>query len=204
MSSKKMFYLLIVCLVLLAGAGIGSVVYGNGLLKQSASKLNELKLETNVIDEQQNSLAQAKQDIDKYRELESIAKSVVPQEKDQARTVREIVRFAQESGVAITNVSFPASELGNDATTAPAAKGALSCPVTQAVLVEGVKGVCQLEIAIQNDKDTQTRFTFLMNFLRRLEQNRRTSQVTNVDIQPDPANRNLLTYSMTINVYIKP
>lgn len=214
MNSKRIFYILTGCLVLLAGVGVGGIVMGNKLLAKSAGKLNELKLETSIIDEQQNSLAQAKRDIEKYAELETIAKTVVPQEKDQARTVREIVRFAQESGVPIANITFPTSDLGaaaakptpstgTDGTTTTTPKTTVP-PISQVKPVEGIKGVYQLEVSIQNDKNTPTRYQSLITFLRKLEQNRRTSQVTNVGIQPDPKNRNLITYTMTINVYIKP
>lgn len=213
MSSKRMFYVLSGCLALLAIAGIGSVYLGNNLLKASADKLNNLKLQTSVIDEQQNSIVQAKRDIEKYAELEKIAKSIVPQDKDQARTIREIVKFASEAGVPISSITFPESELGNAVlrppTPAPAAgtaapTGPVTPPVSQVTPVEGIKGVYQLQITLQNDKDSPARYQSFINFLRKLEQNRRTSQVTNVGIQPEAANRNLITYSMDINVYIKP
>lgn len=215
MTSKRMFYLLNIVLFALSAAGIGAAVLGNGMLEKSATRLNELKLETNVIDEQQNSLLQALRDIEKYSELEQIAKSVVPQEKDQARTVREIVKFAAETGVPIKSITFPSSELGSstlitqtpststETDSATPAKPAPP-PFTQVKPVEGIKGLYQMEVSIQNDKDSQVRYQSLINFLKKLEQNRRTSQVTNVVISPDPKNRSLLTYSMTINVYIKP
>ncbi len=104
MSSKRVYYLLLGIIVILGGLSVGGVVLGNKLLTGSAGKLDGLKLEASVIDEQQNSLARAQQDIDKYADLETIAKAVVPQEKDQARTVREIIKFAQDSKVPVTNI----------------------------------------------------------------------------------------------------
>src|SRR5687768_1157453 len=109
MNSKRFFYVLLGCLIVLIGLGIGTTMYGSKSLKESAKTLNDLKVETNVIDEQQNSLARAKRDIQKYAELEKIAKTIVPQEKDQARTVREIIKLAGEAGVPITSVDFPVS-----------------------------------------------------------------------------------------------
>ncbi len=215
MSSKRMFYVLSASITLLTAIGIAGAVFGNSLLQKSANQLTDLKLETNVIDEQQNSLVQANRDIEKYSDLEKIAKTVVPQEKDQARTVREIIKFADETGVPIKSVTFSASDLGAAVPAAPsttsaegetASKPATSAapPVSQVTPVEGIKGLYQMKISIQNDKDSQVKYQSLINFLKKLEQNRRTSQVTNVSINPDPKNRNLLTYSMTINVYIKP
>jgi len=216
MSSKRMFYVLCICAALLTVLGISGVVFGNGLLQKSSKQLTDLKLETSVIDEQQNSLVQANRDIEKYADLEKIAMTVVPQDKDQARTVREIVKFADETGVPIKSISFPASDLGTivaapqattpadstDTTSTPAKPAAP--PVSQVTAVDGIKGLYQMEISIQNDKDSQVRYQSLINFLKKLEQNRRTSQVTNVNISPDPKNRNLMTYTMTISVYIKP
>jgi hypothetical protein len=40
--------------------------------------------------------------------------------------------------------------------------------------------------------------------LQKLEQNRRTAHVTNLSIQPSEDDRNLVTFSVTLNIYIKP
>lgn len=169
MNSKRMFYVLSGCLVILAGLCVSSVVLGNSLLKKSATKLNDLKLETNVIDEQQNSLSQAKRDIEKYTELEQIANSIVPKDKDQAKTVREIIKFGSETGVPIASISFPNSELGSIAapTTGTGATAQTAPPVSQVKPVEGIKGIYQLELTIQNDKDTPTRYPALISFLKK-------------------------------------
>jgi len=209
MNSKRMFFVLIGCLIATAGIAAAGVFFGDRLLQKSAKKLNDAKLETSVIDEQQNSLAQAKRDIDKYSDLETIAKTIVPQEKDQARTVREIVKFAGEAGVPISSITFPTSELGVDKSGTSTSSSATSkttgpTPISQVTPVEGIKGVYQMEVTIQNDKDKPAKYTSLISFLKKLEQNRRTSQVTDVGIQPDPKNRAQITYTMTINVYIKP
>jgi len=43
-----------------------------------------------------------------------------------------------------------------------------------------------------------------IDFLDNLEQNRRTAQVSGVTITPDPQNPSLLSFSLVVNVYIKP
>ena len=53
-----------------------------------------------------------------YSPLEKIAKIVVPQDKDQAKAVLEIVKIAGESGIKPTAINFPVSTLGNAATGA--------------------------------------------------------------------------------------
>lgn len=205
MSSKRVFYILAGLLGLLTVLGIAGMTYGLDALKRSADNLNEQKLETSVIDAQQEALTQAKRDIEAYAELEQIARTVVPQEKDQARTVREIIALAQQTGVPITSLTFPNSELGADQTKdSKSKKKSDDASESQLVPVEDLEDVYQMEITIQNSTTSPARYTALVNFLRALEQNRRTSQVTSVGLQPDPNNRNLFTYTMTIAVYIKP
>lgn len=200
MSNKKIYYLLICVLVVVCGLGVGGVYFGNQLLVSSSTKLNDAKLDTKVIDEQQKQLATAKQDISKYSDLETIAKTVVPQEKDQARTVREIVKFAADTNVSITSVTFPSSDLSSDTTT----KKTNDPNLSQLQAVQGIKGVYILPITISNDVNKPVSYANLIKFLEKLEQNRRTSEVNSIGLTPNPVNRNLLTYTMTINVYIKP
>src|SRR5258708_370238 len=109
--SKKVFFIMIGALGFLGILVIGSVVAGDIFLHKQSNKLVSLKLDNQVIEAQQASLAQAKKDIQKYAELESIAKQVVPQDKDQARATREIVNFAAQAGVKIASIAFPASNL---------------------------------------------------------------------------------------------
>lgn len=212
MNVKKVYFILLGLAVLTGILAIVGVTTGNRLMTKSAQNLNDLKLETSVLDEQQNSLNRARQDIEKYADLEVIAKTVVPQEKDQARTIRELVKLARDSGVPLTSITFPASDLGQKKTTKSGSSSSSSTtkksssvpPLSQLKEVEGLKGVYQLEITIANDDSNPVTYSALINFLKKLEQNRRTSQVATIGLEPLANNRNLLTYSMTLNVYIKP
>jgi hypothetical protein len=213
MNSKRLYYILLASIVLLGAMGVGGVVYGDSLLKQKNERLLELKVQSITLEQQQQALIQAKKDIEKYTELEIIAKSIVPQEKDQARTVREIIQIAEESGIKIGAITFPSSTLGQAAakpTTAASAEGgsapttAATPATTQVKAVEGIAGLYQMEVNVQglsNDRVTYQRF---ISFLKNLEQSRRTSQVNNLTITPDSTDRNLVTFSLIINVYLKP
>lgn len=213
MNSKRVFQIMLSCLLLSGVLTIGGVVFANRLLQRSAERLHDLKLENHVIEDQQLSLIRAKQDIEKYSGLQRIAEAVVPQEKDQARAVREITSFAQANGITIANISFPTSELGQataapaappaDGSTAPAAPTAP--PLTQVAPVKGIPGVFQLEIAVQSDDERPVTFGQLTGFLERLEHNRRTAHVSNISIrQPIQQDRSKLAFTLTVNVYIKP
>lgn len=208
MNSKKLFYLLCVVILLINVGGVAALVYGNKLLVKQNSKLTDLKIEASSLEEVQRSLVNAKKDIQSYSEIESVAKTVVPQEKDQARTVREIVKLASESKINISSISFPSSSLGNKAGTAPAtgtaaAPAASTSTNTQTQKVDGISNVERLEVTVSSDTSKPVLFTNFVGFLAKIEQNRRTSQITNINIQPVSDNRNFLTFTLTLNVYIK-
>lgn len=212
MNSKRVFYIMIGVCILCALAVAGVVVMGNSLLKEQAQKLVELKLEDKLLDEQQAALSQANKDIQEYEELEQIAKTVVPQDKDQAKAVREIVSLAKESGISISTVSFPSSNLGTSpvqvkASDENAQKATpVISPVTQAKPVEGVPGVYSLEMIITPNAEDNTTYYQLLRFLDKLESNRRTAQVTSVKVTPvtSDAVSPYITFTLTLNIFLKP
>lgn len=210
MTPKRFFFVMCGVLALLVLLGVGSAVMANNMLTKKNTKLSELKLENEVLEQQKVAILQAQKDIEKYEDLEKIAKQIVPQDKDQARTVRELVALAQQSGIDIGSLSFPSSNLGVKAAPAPkAAEGEASTtpkvtapPITQVTPVEGIQGVYKLEVTVQNG-DPAT-FPKLITFLEKLETNRRTAQVTDITITPNSANRSNLSFTMKVTVYIKP
>lgn len=211
MSPKKVFFAMVGAVVLSAGLATGSVVLGSSMLKKKSAELIELKLQDRLIEEQQVALVQANKDIEKYKELEAIAKTIVPQDKDQARTVREIIKLADESRIKISSITFPASTLGQKApvaapstgTDAPAAPKVQTPSISQVKPVEGIQGLYQLEVIIQVSEIAPT-YNQLIDFLNRLEQNRRTAQVSSITINPSSVNRNLVEFNLTMNVFVKP
>jgi hypothetical protein len=213
MNPKKFNYILIGGLALIVAAGMGIVFYGESFLQKQAEEISALKVESAVLQDQQRDLIQAKKDIDTNTELESIVKTIVPQDKDQAKTVREIVQIAQRSNVSIASISFPSSALGQQAKKPPTSsdKDSPSSPPTataqkdtQIKPAEGLAGLFQMEINIQSNTAQPVPYENLIDFLRKLESNRRTAQVSNLSVTPDSTNRNLVTFNLLINVYIRP
>jgi hypothetical protein len=206
MSTKKVFYLMIGLVVLTVGVGLATLVMGNVMLQSKAKKLTSLKLDNKVLDEQQTALVQANQDIQKYADLENIAKAVVPKDKDQARAVREIVQIAGQSGITLKTVSFPASNLGTAKSASPES-ASKSSAVSQAKPAEGIPGVLSLEMTI-TPETTKKNITYnqFLDFLSRLETNRRTAQVTSIKIDPvtTDSKNPYVTFALTINIFIKP
>lgn len=199
MTSKRLYYAMLASTILLAIGIIASTVIATDLLRHQSNKLVERKLESRSLDEQQNALASATRSVQKYSDLNEIARAVVPQDKDQAKTVRELVKIAGDAGIKLGTISFPASTLGQTSGT-----GAKTSAVTQVKPVKGIPGLSVMEINIQQDGNSPTTYPKFIDFLARLENNRRTSQVTSVTVQPMPQNRNMLTFSLVLNSYIKP
>lgn len=213
MTSKRFFFVMVGLVSFLGLGVVGSTLLANNILKSKASELTELKLQNRVIEMQQISVGQAKKDIEKYSELEGIAKSVVPQDKDQAKTVREIIKIAEESGIQIASITFPASDLGEKPIVVKPVEGEETTPtapaapaISQVEPVTGISGVYQLDITIQTPNKTAITYAQLIQFLERLEQNRRTAQVSNLAIRPEQITRqnSRLSFTLGITVYIKP
>ncbi len=180
--------------------------------------MNGLKVEDKVLEEQQSALNQANKDIVKYSELEKDAKTVVPQDKDQAKAVLEIIQIAKQSNIAIKSITFPSSNLG--AKAAPTTNSSDSSdkssssstppppPISQAKPVDGIKGVYSLEMNIVPDSDNGNVVSYyqFLDFLQRLENNRRTAQVTQIRITPKTSDKqsSIITFTLTINIFVKP
>ncbi len=209
MSKSKKLYFIMLGVVLALCLGVGAIVYlGNAMLSSQSKKVVSLKLDNEVIESQQTALGKAKQDVQKYTALDQIAKQIVPQDKDQAKVTREIVSIATDLGIKISNVTFPASSLGTivpkqpSSSTTPAPVP--TTPTTQLKAVDGISNLYQLDITITSDTAKPISYNNLIAFLDRMEQNRRTSQVTQITITPDSKNRSLLNFSITLTVYTKP
>lgn len=223
MNSKQFFFVLIAVIVLLVGGGAATLYFGNKILSQQSTKLVDLKLESQLLNSQQTALQTANKDILTYSKLETIAKTIVPQDKDQARAVREIVKIAEDSGVKLKSITFPSSTLGQAPAAKPAAPptdnnaqspttaapatppaAAATPTISQVKPVDGIAGIYVMEINIQSDDTKPIAYNTFINFLKRLEQNRRTAQVANIAIQPKQPENVLLTFTLTVNLYIRP
>lgn len=204
MTSKRFFFIMLAATIILIGVFLALASFGKSLIIAEGDKLKELRLEDSVLTKQSDALTQARRDIAEHAELEAIARSVVPQDKDQARTVLELVTMARESGITITGVHFPSSELGQVSGRGGNSRKATDPKLTQLTELDSPKGVYAMEIRLDTDPTRPVSYSQLIGFLRRLENNRRTSQVSNIQITPDTENRNSLAFNLTVTSYIKP
>jgi hypothetical protein len=201
MKARQLYFVLIGLLVLALG-GFAAVGYGaNTLMGGQASKLAKLRGENVALNAQEITLAKNKRDIAKYGGLNTIAQTIVPQDKDQAEAVREIVNIATQSGIAkLSSITFPTSSLGT-----LAGPGAHTNPgLTQLTPVKGMLGVYLLQITVTQSADDEVPYDRFIAFLGKLEQNRRTAQVSSINIQPNTQNPNQIAFTLVINEFIKP
>ncbi|HZM63622.1 MAG TPA: hypothetical protein VFB59_00660 [Candidatus Saccharimonadales bacterium] len=211
MDGKRMHTIMFGALIILGLVLVGSVYFANKALSDKSKELVGLRATKQAKEEQEKQLIKAKEDIKKYSDLNEIAKSVVPQDKDQAKTVAEIVDLASKSGIKrLSSVSFPPSTLGaappkeGEKTEGEADKPKTPAGLTQVTPVKGIGGVYRLQITVTQAANEPVTYSNFLNFLSKLEHNRRTAQVSSINVQPDNKNPDLVSFTLVISEYIKP
>jgi hypothetical protein len=189
--------------------------WGIGQINKRGQKVVDLKLQNVVLDSQIENLVQAKKEISQYVYFKSIANSVIPNDKNQAQAVLDITRMAQESGILIQNITFPASNLGIGANKSLSSTSSLSSSsaLSQAKPVSGIKGLYSLETVVTPQTGTnvplkyQVTYAKLHDFLSRIENNRRTAQIIQVVITPltnGTEQSPTINFTLTTNIFVKP
>jgi hypothetical protein len=196
MKARQLYFVLLGC-CLLATASLFGVAYGaDQLLGKQARKLSNLRADSASASLQQTALTQDRKDIQRYSQLNTIAASVVPQDKDQAQAVQQIVNVAAASGIAkLSSITFPTSSLGTHS----------SSKLTQLTPVAGITGVYNLQITITlSGGDSSVPYDNFLQFLTGLEQNRRTAEVSSISVQPDSQRPGNVSFTLVVNEFIKP
>jgi uncharacterized membrane protein YuzA (DUF378 family) len=194
MDARRLNYVLLgligVSMLLLLGGTYGA----SAVLQSQAKHLNDAKAHSIALDEKQQQLSKALTDIAKYQSLADIAKSIVPQDKDQAQAVGEIVKLAEANGIKLGAITFPSSTLG----------GKTSATQSQLKAVKGISGVYSLDIAIQSDAASPIKYANFLTFLDGLEHNRRTALVNGISLQPTASDPSTLSFTLNVSEYVKP
>ncbi|GAC1391197.1 MAG: hypothetical protein NVSMB46_02820 [Candidatus Saccharimonadales bacterium] len=219
MNSKRMYFIMLGALGFVILLAIGSIYFGNSMLQKQSTTLVGLKLDNAVLEQQQTALVQANKDIQKYSVLENTAKAIVPQDKDEARTIREIVAIAESSNINITSITLPPSTLGQVTHVAPPSAGSPTPPspstpssptpvasqaITQVTPIPGIQGIYSLQLNVQTDSSKPSSYSQFIGFLDKLEQKRRTAQVTAITISPNDKDPSKVTFQLTLSVFVKP
>jgi hypothetical protein len=202
MNSKKVSFVLMGALSLTMLLLFIVAYEANGVLGGASKNLSLAKAAAQAANDQTIQLTKNKQDITKYSELNTIAQKIVPQDKDQAEAVSEIVKIAGDSGIGqLSAITFPASTLGtvNTGSTVRLPPG-----LTQVTPVKGISGVYDFQITITQSSADEVPYNTFINFLSNLENNRRTAQVSSITVTPDSNKAGLVSFTLIIDEYIKP
>src|SRR3989344_3257460 len=95
-SAKQLRYILLGILGLGIIVFIATATFGLKALSQKSRQLVDLRLESKTLDTQLVSLAAAKKQVEQYSYFNDVAKTVFPVDKDQAKAVFIISKFAKE------------------------------------------------------------------------------------------------------------
>jgi len=207
MTSKQLAIGLGALFCLLCLAILGGVYVTNTLLQQQSDTLLNLKKQSDDLDAKQAQFLSDKQDLRKYDDLNTIAQAIVPQDKNIDIVTRQIANIARESGISsFGGISLPNSTLGGTASNgtqnATASNpNSLANNLTQLSKVTGLSGVYDLPIGIQ--QNVAVNYDTFLTFLTKLQQNRRTANISNVSVTPSQES-NQVTFNLTIDEYIKP
>lgn len=194
MSSKRLYFTLLGVICLLVLGLIGGSYEAAQLLTDQSKQLVANRQQVAVLSRDHDELSKARQEIKKYQELATIAKSVVPQDKDQAQTVGQIVSIANANGIALNSITFPNSTLGASANSA----------LSQLLPVKGTSGVYNLQLTVTSDPTRPVDYAKFISFLNALEHNRRTAEVSSINLQPVSNNRGKLSFTLVLEEYIRP
>lgn len=211
MNSKR-FRLVLLGVFAICILVFGAICYnGLKLLNQKSAQMVELKLKNKTAEAQLSNLESSKKDIAKYSYFKDVAHSVIPNDKDQVQAVLEIFQIAQASGIGIQSVNFPSSNLGAKVSATPSTAGTSTVTnkaISQALPVSGIPGLYSVQLTINPASGAnlapgeQVTYPKMLNFLNKIENNRRTAQITQVSIQPGLSQT--LNFSLTVNIFIKP
>lgn len=207
---SKTFRLILGIVFILLGIGFFVITFqGISILEKKSNDMVQLKTQSQTAQNQLNSLQIAKKEVQKYSYFKTVANSVIPSDKNQAEAVLEIYQMANESGIAIQSVTFPASSLGATVAQSATGTGATQAALTQAKPVIGIPGLYSLELTITPQSGNgvpasqQVTYAKMLTFLKLIEGDRRTAQITQIGIQPAQDNSNL-SFVLGINIFIKP
>jgi hypothetical protein len=214
LSNKNLRLVLLISAVGLVALFFIITLVGLSFLSGKSHSMVDLKVQSQTATNELLNLEQSKKDVEQYSYFKDVAKTVIPNDKDQAEAVLEIFQMADASGISIQSITFPTSTLGlttsvatqaADATSSSSTKSAL----TQAKPVTDIPGLYSLQLTITPENgpkvpaSRQITYPKMLDFLNRIENNRHTAQITEVDVQPPTATQGL-SFSLVVNTFIKP
>jgi Tfp pilus assembly protein PilO len=185
MKAKQFFFVMIGLLgaVLLAG-GAGYILASRMVQAQTADLRQRLAADV-AADDQISSLQDLKKTYAKLKPLLPQIEAALPRSKQQSEIALQLQSLAGSSGMSLPNINF-------------APDGAAPAPTSQTV--KSVGGASALPITFSLTGTYEQMQTFLLG----LEQLNRYTNVSSLTINHKDEKAKTLSFSISINVYIKP
>jgi len=180
--------LLKISLVICALITAGGLYYANSKIQNIAVDTASLKSKFELNAKQIKQYEATKKKVDSLSDVNALAKKILPKQQEQSLTVAELSQFALRSRLKIVNLTF------KDSTETKSVKGDTKKKTT---IPSGVR-VVPLSIQFQEGAEYQ----YILDFLKYVEENRRTMQVTNISLTPmDTDRRKFKDVTVDINLY---
>lgn len=204
MNSKRFYFVLLACIVILAALFVGGAYQSTKLLQKEGDTLVKKKLEKTVLDKKIDNLHKSKRSLTELQNLSQLTSSIIPKDKDQARTIVEIDNLAKAANIKLGSIEFPASNLGNVTKQGKKSNTVTDNTLTQLTELSDLKGVYVMDVTINSVSKSPVPYSRLIAFLEGLEKNRRTAQVVSVSITPDTDDINNVSFNIILQAYVKP
>lgn len=214
MSPKKIFYVMIAILVIIVLSGVGVLYFGNSLMQKKAAELKQADLDNKINNKKLSLLQKAKKELIDNKDLQAAIDKILPTSKNQAEVVAQLYAMAAESGIQISNITFPSSGLGADKaaassgsssnTSSPAPTASSSSNTSQTKPVSGLSGVSSVDVTLTFAplKGETIPYENMIKFLTLVESNRRTMLINTLQISPDLKSGGV-NFSMTLKLFVK-
>lgn len=189
MTVKRVHQILVVLVVASAVVTVLGLYFANSKLTKLAEETATKKAEIQITQNQIKAYERTKETVDSLDYVEELAQKVLPESKDESSIVAELSQFALRSRLAVEQITFnevvKSTAKTKDKTSATIPKGVSVVPITVQLKAGGT-------------------YENLLNFLKSIEGNQRTMQVSNITLSPDEEDRTKLSQiTVAINLYTR-
>ena len=193
MTPRQMNHVLKITILMLVIGVAGGIYFADKQLKSIATDTARLRAQVEIGDKQLTTYQATKQKVDSLSYVQELAGKVLPEEQEQSLTVAEISQFALRARLTVEDITFV------DTTKTTTTKTKSTDKKAKSTIPKGVS-VIPMSIKFQDG----SRYDYLLEFLKSVEDNRRKMQVTNISLTPDADNRSLLkTVTVELNLYVR-
>jgi Tfp pilus assembly protein PilO len=184
-SVNKILKVSIIACALLTFVGLYVANYKiQDVAEETAGLKSKLELNTKQIKQYEIT----KKKVESLSDVNDLAQKVLPKEQEQSLTVAEISQFALRSRLKIVDITFKGIDKSQPA------KGDVK---KKSIIPSGVQ-VVPLSVQFQEGAEYQ----YILDFLKYVEDNRRTMQVTNISLTPmDTDRKRFKDVMVDINLY---